>query len=365
MTRQAEVAVVTVQDIAREAGLSASSVSAVLSGQHVKRRIPSVTVNRILAATRKLRYVPNVTARSLRAKASGTKQVVLSVLTSYEAPVFLLSQTLHALDRAVAQRGEAAANYLVNVEFFHAGRLSQLSGLADGHRCNGAIITNTIDLDDHFLSSAKLAFPVVLLGRRIPGYPGVSARTEMVGRSAAEILVRAGRRKLGVLQPTVLTQATRSRFAAFVATAEQTVGAPPMIITCEGLSERAGYEAMRRVVALNTVCDGIFALSDGLAIGAYLAIKQSGRIIPDDIAMVGVGDNPASHYIDPPLTAFESAEEAQNEAAAQLLINLVNGAPEENLTVEVPIFPVLRESTGHIHEPSLPQSPAKRSKASK
>lgn len=347
MTRKAERSVVTVQDIAREAGLSASSVSAVLSGQHVKRRIPAITVDRVLAATRKLRYVPNVTARSLRAKASGTKHVVLSVLTSYEAPVFLLSQTLHALERAITQRGEAASNYLVNVEFFHAGRLRQLSGLTDGHRCNGAIVTNTIDLDDQFLSSAKLPFPLVLLGRRIPGYPGVSAKTEVTGRKAAEILIEAGRRKLAVLQPTVLTQATRSRFAAFVTTVEHTVGVPPMMITCDGLQERAGYEAMTRVLALNPVCDGIFALSDGLAIGAYLAIKKSGRTIPGDIAMVGVGDNPASHYIDPPLTCFESAEEAQNEAAAQLLINLVNGAPQENLTVEVPVVPILRESTGH------------------
>jgi LacI family transcriptional regulator len=347
MPRKTNPLVVTVQDIARETGLSASSVSAVLSGQHVKRRISTRTVERIQSAARSLRYVPNITARSLRAKASGTKHVVLSILTSYEAPVFLVTQALRAVERAVAQHGEAAANYTVNIEMFHAGQLARLPGLIDGHRCNGAIITNTVDLDDQFLASAKLPFPVVLLGRRIPGYAGVSVKLEMMGRQAAEILLAAGRRKLAVLQPAILTQATRSRFAAFVSTAEQIVGLPPMMITCENLQERAGYDGMRRFLGFNPDCDGVFAVTDGLAIGAYLAIKRSGRKIPQDIAIVGVGDNPASDYIDPPLTCFEFAEEAQNQAAARMLLDLVNGVPPGNLAVEVPVTALLRESTGH------------------
>lgn len=345
--KKARNPVVTVQDIAREIGLSASSVSAVLSGQHVKRRIAAETVERVMAAARKLRYVPNVTARSLRAKDAATKHVVLSILTSYEAPVFLVAQALRALEGAITQRGEAAANYTVNVEMFHAGKLQQLSGLSDGHRCNGALITNTIDLDDQFLASAKLPFPVVLLGRRIPGYASVSARSELIGRKAAEILLAAGRRKLAVLQPAVLTQATRSRLAAFVTTAEQATGMPPMMITCDNLQERAGYDAMRRYLGFNPACDGIFSISDGLAIGAYCAIKRSGRAIPWDIALVGVGDNPASHYLDPPLTCFENSEESQHQAAAKMLLELVNGSPPENMTVEVPVAPLLKESTGH------------------
>ena len=345
-----ETSVVTVEHIAEKTGLSASSVSAVLNGRHVKRRISPETVARVLAAAKKLRYVPNVTARSLRAKASGTRHIVLSILTSYEAPVFLVTQALRALDHVINERGEAAANYTVNVEMFHAGRLSEVSGLSDGHRCNGAIVTNTIDLDDQFLASSKLGFPVVMLGRRIPGYPSVSIKSDVMGRKAAEILIEAGRRKLSVLQPATLTQVTRSRLAAFVTTAEQSTGLPPTMITCDSLDERAGYEATQRFLGFNPACDGIFALSDGLAIGAYHAIKKAGRSIPRDIAMVGVGDNPAAHYIDPPLTCFEYAEEAQHQAAAKLLLNLVNGTVPEKTVVEVPVSALLRESTGHTGE---------------
>lgn len=337
---------VTVQDIARASKVSPSSVSAVLTGQHVKRRISAATVEQIREAARKLNYVPNITARSLRAKGSGTKQVVLSVLTSYEAPVILVAQAVRALDRAIADRRDGAVNYEVNVQMFHAGQLQKLTGLIGGNRCNGAIISNTVDGDDQFLASASLSFPVVLLGRRITGYPSVSVRSETMGENAAEILVSRGRRSLGVLQPAVLTQATRSRLAAFVIAAERATGVPPFMITCESLQEQAGYAGMKRFLASRPRCDGVFALTDGLAIGAYLAIKQSGRRIPQDIAMVGAGDNPATHYLDPPLTGFESALDAQSEAAARLLLNLVNGAAPRTSVIEVPITPLLRESTG-------------------
>lgn len=275
---------------------------------------------------------------------------MLSILTSYEAPVFLVTPAPRALENAIARRGDTT-DYTVNIEMFHAGHLERLPGLIIGHRCNGAIISNTVDLDDQFLAATRLPFPVVLLGRRIPGYAGVSVNFEMVGRQAVDILAKAGRRRLAVLLPAVLTQATRTRLAAFVGTAERRLGTPPVMITCENLQERAGYEAMTRFLGGNQECNGVFAVTDSLAIGAYLAIRRSGRRIPEEIAMVGVGDNPASDYIDPPLTSFEFAEEAQNQAAARMLLNLVDGLPLAKATVEIPVTPVLRESTGHRPKP--------------
>jgi LacI family transcriptional regulator len=347
MPRLANLNVVTVQDIARETGLSPSSVSAVLSGQHVKRRISSVTVERVQSAARRLHYVPNVTARSLRAKASGTKHVVLSILTSYEAPVLLVSQALRAMERAVARNTDSSISYTVNIELYHAGQLAQLPGLIDGHRCNGAIITNTLDADDQFLASAQLPFPVVLLGRHIPGYPGVSSQLEVMGRQAAEVLVRAGRHRLAVLRTPTFGQAPRRRFVSFMAAAQELTGIAPDIVMCNSLQEKAGFDAMQHYLKGAPGCDGLFAVTDSLAIGAYHAIKRAGRRIPEDIAAVGVGDNPASVFIDPPLTSFEVAEEAQNQAAVQMLLSLVNGGKPESLSVEVPVSLMLRESTGH------------------
>lgn len=348
MPTPAKVTVITVQDIARETGLSPSSVSAVLSGQHVKRRISPATVERIQSAARRLNYMPNVTARSLRAKASGTKNVVLSILTSYQAPVLLVSQALLAMERAVARNNDPAISYTVTIEMYHAGKLAQLPGLIDGHRCNGAIIANTLDADDQFLASAELPFPVVLLGRQIEGYPGVTSQLELMGREAANALVNAGRRKLAVLRNAAIGQAPRRRFASFMKAAEELTGQPPAVITCESLQEKSGFDAMAHFLAGGGDCNGLFALTDSLAIGAYHAIKSSGRKIPEDVAVVGVGDNPAAVYLDPPLTSFEVAEEAQNQAAVRMLLTLVGGGKLGHAAVEVPVSLMLRGSTGHF-----------------
>lgn len=347
MARAFPTSVVTVQDVAREAGLSPSTVSAVLTGNHVKRRISAETVELVRKAARRLRYIPNVTARSLRAKQAGTNHVVLTVLTSFEAPVFLVSQVLHSLDRELAALSGTGVRHTVGIQMFHAGLLHQVPGITQGNFCNGAIVANTIDADDQFLAATQLPFPVVLLGRRIPGYAGVSVKSELIGRKAAQILIEIGRRRLAVLQPSVLTQVTRSRLSAFVTLADEQIGVPPMIVTADGLTERAGYEAMRGFLEKNPRCDGIFATTDSLAIGAYRAFKAAGRQIPADVAVVGVGDNPASDFIDPALTCFESAEEAQHEAAARLLLELVSGHQPAKATIEVPVAALLRGSTGH------------------
>jgi LacI family transcriptional regulator len=343
MPHKKDKSVFTVQGIARETGLSPSLVPAVLSGRHIKRRIAPTTVEQVMAAAKRFHYVPNVAARGLRAKAAGAKYVVLSILTSYEAPVFLVTQALRAIEGEIARRGEAAANYKVNIEMYHAGCLDRLPGLIDGHRCNAAIATNTIDRDDQFLVSQKLPFPVVLPGRRIPGFRRIRRRwgakprkfsSARAGANSRCCSRRSSRRRPGTVWRRLSPRSSRRRDWR-------------RIIICDNLQERAGYEAMKRFLASNPKCDGVFATTDSLAIGAYLTIKRSGRAIPGDIAMVGVGDDPASDFIDPPLTCFEHTEEALNQAVARLLLDLVNGTPPESLTIDVPVSPLLRESTGH------------------
>jgi LacI family transcriptional regulator len=336
---------VTLAQIAKETSLSLSSVSAVLSGRHVQRRISAETVERVLNVAKKLHYLPNVTARSLRARGSGQAKIVISILTSHEAPFAFVGQLIRATEMALGTRGLDCA---VNVELFHAGRLHEISGLRNGLRCNGALLTNTIDIDDQYLASSQFPFPVVLLGRRISGYPSVSVKSDLIGRKAAEILLQAGRRKLAVLQSSLLTQATRSRLSAFVTTAEQTAGITPTIITCDALTEAAGFNAMERFLRFKSGCDGVFAVSDILAIGAYHAVHKAGYNIPGDLAFVGVGDSPVSQFLSPPLTGFATAEEAQHQTSIELLLDLVTGASLETKHVELPVTPIRRESSGHV-----------------
>ena len=88
--------------IAAHVGISAAAVSTVLANRHVERRLAPATVERIRQAVRELGYVPNVAARRLRAHDPGVHSMDLGILTSFEAPLFLVSRTLRQVQRATA-----------------------------------------------------------------------------------------------------------------------------------------------------------------------------------------------------------------------------------------------------------------------
>jgi LacI family transcriptional regulator len=150
---------VTIYEIAEHVGVSPAAVSSVLANRHVERRIAEETVRRIRAAAAELGYVPNMAGRRLRAHRSATRQFDLAILTSFEAPLPLVGQALHALQRAVDVQTNEHTRYAVAIEMFHAGRLKDKPGLLDSNRYHGVIITNTLPEDDQFLANARLPYP--------------------------------------------------------------------------------------------------------------------------------------------------------------------------------------------------------------
>lgn len=90
---------VTVHTIAEHVGVSASAVSTVLAERHEERRLAPATVEKIRKAVRDLGYVPNVAARRLRAHDPEVHHIELGILTSFEAPLFLVSRVLRQVQR--------------------------------------------------------------------------------------------------------------------------------------------------------------------------------------------------------------------------------------------------------------------------
>ena len=259
---------VTVQDIARATGLSPSSVSAVLSGQQVKRRISLATVDRVLDAARRLRYVPNVTARSTPRQGVGHQNRWCSVLTSYEAPVILVSQALRALDRAIAARRESAVHYEVNVQMFMPGasRTSPASSPAAAamgpSSATPSIPTTSSSRPPgcRFRSCCSAgefrAIPAFRSGRKPWGGRRRKSWSGPGAASSASSSPPFSRRRPGAgSHPSSSRPSRRLACLGFM-------------ITCDSLEERDGYGAMQRFLASRAQCDGVFALSDGLAIGA-------------------------------------------------------------------------------------------------
>jgi LacI family transcriptional regulator len=339
---------VTIYEIAQHVGVSPAAVSSVLAGRHVERRLAPGTVEKIRAATRALGYVPNMAGRRLRARGAAVRQFDLAILTSFEAPLPLVSQALRMLQRAVDTQGTEDTRYAVVIEMFHAGRLREKPGLLDADRYHGVIISNTLPADDEFLATARLPCPAVVIGRRAANVHCVLETPDFVGRRSAEILTDAGCRRPAVLHGQQLTQATGGRVAAFARGIHERLGHNPTTLISEGLQPAQAAAALELFFKGGGQFDGLFTVTDSLAVGAYQAIKRSGRRIPQDVAVVGIGDYELAEFFDPPLSTVAGANEAMVAEAVPLLFRLLRGdkdTPHEVLVVP-PVYE--RESTRRV-----------------
>ncbi len=334
---------VTVHTIAQHVGVSPSAVSTVLANRHEERRLAPATVEKIRRAVRDLGYVPNIAGRRLRAHDPEVRQIDLAILTSYEAPLFLVSRSLRQVQRMVDARTGPGRRFSVSIDMFHAGRLSEMPGLLNASRFNGVIITNTLPADDAFLAATTLPYAVVVHGRSLPNYCCVLETPGEAGRRTADILLRAGRRRLLVLVPELLTQTTAHRAEAFCAAVRAATGAEPTSLRT-GFTPASAAETLRAHLRKNAACDGLYAVTDTLALGAYHALKAAGRRIPEDVAVVGVGDHEHADFFDPPLTCVGPSSDDVAEQVATLLFRLTTHRRVPPGAVLVPPATVRRAS---------------------
>jgi LacI family transcriptional regulator len=336
---------VTIYQIAEHVGISPAAVSSVFSNRYVERRLAPATVEKIRAAALTLGYVPNMAGRRLRSRRTASRQYDLAILTSFEAPLPLVSQALRQLQKAVDNKVGDDTRYSVVIDMFHAGRLKEKPGLLETDRYHGVIISNTLPKDDAFLLSTKIPYPSVILGRRLSGYCCVLETPDFVGRRAAEVLLDVGCKRPAVLYGRQLTQATSGRVDAFVRTIKERLGKDPSKIVSEGLHATQASAVLEQFLERGGRCDGLFTVTDSLAVGAYQSVKRKGMSVALDMAIVGVGDYELAEFFDPPLTTVAGANEAMVAEAVPLLFRLLKGEPDlpREVLVVPPVF--LRDST--------------------
>lgn len=337
---------VTLGTVADTTGVSIGTVSAVLNNRHVARRIAPATVEVVRLAARKLGYMPDISARRLRVPNDSRRSAVIAFITSYEAPLSVVTPIILGLRDATQARGRGQdITFTLLVEMFSVGRLFKMPGLLSKQMFNAAIICNTDEQDDLFLGRTHLPYPVVLLNRVISGYNCV-VEDAAGGARAAEALVKAKAKRLAVIRGNPLTQGTKARADSFMSMASRLLGVSPLEIVAKALSEDAACKAMKHFLASGEKIDGLFTVTDSMALGAYNAIKEVGLRIPQDVAVVGVGDYGISPYFDPPLsTVGVRLEEIGRKASTLVLDTLSTGGSVEPKRIDIPVDFVPRGSS--------------------
>jgi len=325
-------------DVARLAGVSASTVSHVLNGT---RRVDSATRLRVEAAIEKTGYRRNVVARSLAAGRTHTVGLSISALTN---PYF--GSLVHAVERALSDNG-----YVLIVGDSHDDVDSEkrvTNSLLD-RKVDGMIVAPAAGSERVTLPAiARTGTPLVLIDR------GVDVGSDQVGpenvesaRSLTRHLLDHGHRRIGVVRGLAGISSTTERLDGYLAAlSDRGVGVDPALIL-DG--ESSTDVAEREVYALLSGADrptALVSLNNSMTIGALKAVRRLGLSIPADLAFVCYDDFEWSDLFEPRLTAAAQDVDAIGATAVELLLRRIRGSDDAPQRIRVPTTFHQRNSCG-------------------
>lgn len=328
----------TMGDVARLAGVSASTVSHVLNGT---RKVDTATRVRVEAAIVKTGYRRNVVARSLAAGRTHTIGLSISALTN---PYF--GNLVHAVERALSNAG-----YVLIVGDSHDEMESEkrvIDSLLD-RQVDGMIVAPSAGSERGTLPEiVRTRTPLVLIDR------GVDVESDQVvpenfssTRSLTAHLLDLGHRRIGVLRGLAGISSTTERFDGYsAALADRGVAVDPALVL-DGASNTDVAE--REVRALMSGVDrptALVSLNNSMTIGALKALRGLGLSIPGDVAFVCFDDFEWSDLFEPRLTAAAQDVETIGATAAELLLARIRGHDGAPQRIQVPTTFHHRNSCG-------------------
>jgi LacI family transcriptional regulator len=321
MTRQRP----TSADVAREAGVSRTTVSFVLSGR-TDVRISPRTRQRVLEAARRLGYHPHAPAQQLAGAASRTLGLVVRQDPEQVAVDALLPATLQGLTSAAQ-----GAGYRVLVEAL-GGSDDGYGALLRSGRVDGLIVSGPRSTDDQLRCLHDEGYPIVLQGH-LPGsgLPSVDVDNRLGARRAVDHLLELGHRVIGLITnaPLEYTAAAERLDGYRTALEEAGLTFDPTLVAEGAFVPESGRQAILTLLARRPDCTAVFVASDVVALGALGGARSVGRRIPEDLSLVGFDDIPLAAFFDPPLTTLRIPAFELGHTAGRTLLDRLHGRPVE------------------------------------
>jgi DNA-binding LacI/PurR family transcriptional regulator len=335
---------VTLQDVARLAGVSTKTVSNVV---HDFPRVRAETRRRVQWAIDELGYRPNLSARGLRSGRTGVIELSVPELRqNYFAE--LADEVIRAAERR---------NLGVLVEQTGGDRQREIDVVTRRrpYLTDGLLYApERLGPDDKDLLTT--AFPCVLLGERIFGGPTdhVTMHNTSAAKAAVQHLLEVGRRRIAVMgahpDGKVQMRAADLRITGYRdALAEAGLPFDPDLVRVAApWFHWNGAEATRELLRSKVPFDGLFCLNDGLALGALRELAAAGVRVPDDVAVIGYDNIDESRFSVPSLTTVDAGRAEIARIAVDLLVERMDekDQPQPPRLIKPPFRIVKRESTG-------------------
>lgn len=332
----------TIKDIARQLNISISTVSRAM------RNAPDVNIDTkkaVMALSEELSYHPNRLALSLKQKQTHNIGVIVPNLD------YVLATMVKGIDEVALEAGYTVmvcqSNESFGREIVNTRRL--LDSLVDGFIIS---VSSETKVFDHFKKIQEKQMPMVVFDRTTPhlSAPGVRIDNMEGGFLATEHLIDQGYKRIAILAGPKNLGISNSRLEGYINALKKHKISPDqdLIIHCD-FNQDYAYLATKELLAMKKKPDAIFTISDRMAIGAMLAIKEKGLKMPHDIGLVGFNNEPVTNLVTPSISSVDQPAFELGKIAAKLFIESLHNN-EDMSHVEEVLKPklIIRESSQRI-----------------
>ncbi|MER5726810.1 LacI family DNA-binding transcriptional regulator [Streptomyces sp. NPDC002138] len=309
----------TLEEVAALAGVGRGTVSRVINGSP---RVSEQAKEAVARAVAELGYVPNQAARAL---AGSRTDAVALVIPETEARLFAEPYFLDLIRGVSAELGRADKQLLLTLVRTKAERQRFEQYLA-AQRVDGVLLASVHGDDPLPDLIAQLGLPVVMNGRRSEAEPVDYVDSDNIGagRAAVAHLVGRGRCAIATISGPLDMYVARARLGGYRAgLAEAGIVPDESLVATGDFTEEGGRLAMRELLERAPGLDAVFAASDVMAAGARGVLREAGRRVPEDVALVGVDDSAVARLMDPPLTSVRQPIEEMGRTMTRLLLQKI------------------------------------------
>lgn len=313
---------ITIRDVARQAGVSVATVSRVLNNSSA---VTAETRDAVQQAVDALGYRPNANAQALATQVSDTIGVVVMDVSD---PFF--GALIKAVD-SVAQR--VKKHVLISNSWHQEEKERHAIEVLIRQRCNALVVHAKA------LSNAELGYfmdqvpGMVLVNRIVPGYEYRCVGLDNVSGAlmATRMLLQQGHTRIGYLGSSHAIEDEEQRRAGWLqALQEQNIQPPEVWIGSGEPDMQGGEAAMVELLGRNLQLTALFTYNDSMATGALTALKDNGILVPQHFSVIGFDDIPISRYTDPQLTTVRYPIVSMAKLATELALKGAAGELDVN-----------------------------------
>ncbi|MCX6050187.1 MAG: LacI family DNA-binding transcriptional regulator [Chloroflexi bacterium] len=325
---------VRIQDVARAAGVSVSTVSRVLNGRD---DVAAATGQRVRKIIDELGYSSSLAAKGMRSRHNHVIGVII-----FDLSLSFCIEVVRGIDQMV----QAQAYDLI----VHTSNRAKHSGDPAWERkvvaqLNGSIVDGII-----FVTPATINlptnYPVVTIDPSDEGaFPSVIATNCKGAYTAVRYLIELGHRRVGLIGGSPALLSARQRRQGY-AQAHYEAGLPilPELYAEGDYSYQTALIGARQLLSLPERPTAIMAANDQSAFAVMGIANQLGIRVPQDLSVIGFDNTPESAYTTPPLTTVDQSIVTMGSRAAELLIQWIEGKPVEDRLYELPTRLIVRAS---------------------